>query len=234
MTTTYFRGALVVSAQSSIPELPLFPAQEKNRVRKGDVSRVVDGHPALYLTDDVAIPQRGKYLTVDVVSEDDGASDVCVELCRHLSTIDSQFDGGRQLYKLHRLLYDMEAAGTSKFASAVLNSGQHPTVSLLPSGIPIHLVGIYDAVNTSVRLLWTTDETDIDTLRADDPTRFVFYRYPVVDNRPLFLHTQYIISRWYRWNKLFTGPDSMLRKFNALETFLFKNPSISTLNKQTS
>lgn len=229
-------GSLVISAQSSVDPLPVF---SHPKTRTGDHSGTTN-HSRLFntvfwtlvtgpdsATDVVALPQRGKYLTVDTVSDSGDLSD-CVnqELAKRLSVIDVQFRGGRQLYKVYHMMNDVKLALDAEFVTVINNEAEHSSFNILSTGFLVELYGIYDVVNNSVQLAWSTDEDFVARCRKVDPTRYVFYRYPPVLDRPLFIYTQYLVSKWWKWSRMYNGRDGLLRAFNALEVFLYKDPTI--------
>ena len=109
------------------------------------------------------------------------------------------------------------------------NQSEHSYFALLSHQVSTHIIGVYDGVNSSVRLVWTTDPDFIQGVRKTEPTRYVFFRYPDLVDRPMFLNTQLLCARWFQWSRAFDQTtDGLLRTFNALETLLFKDPTVST------
>jgi hypothetical protein len=231
-------GSLVISANTPIrqfPQLegskPLHGSHTESR-HKGLFSTLVTGDH--YAEATVALPQRNKYMQITVVRDDlDLSPAIAADLLRtKLSDLDSRFEGSRQLFKLSQLMDEIAVnPGCMGYAAVVNNTSEHATFSLLSSYVTIYLYGVYDTVNSSVRLVWTTDETFIEQVRRADPVRYVFYRFPVVYTRPLFIYTQSICSKWYQWTKVFTGVDGLVKAFNALEIFLFKDPSVNSYER---
>jgi hypothetical protein len=180
--------------------------------------------------DVVALPQRNKYLTVTVISESRRSSLLINEKMRELlSEIDSRFDGARQLYKLNCMMSDLSWVSDAPYVAVVNNQSDHSYFSVLSEKTDLFVTGCYDIVNKSVRLMFSTDESWTEQIRESEPTRYIFYRYPVISNRPLFIHTQSLCSRWYSWSNTFTATDGVLKAFNALEVVLFKNPNLEVL-----
>jgi hypothetical protein len=66
-------------------------------------------------------------------------------------------------------------------------------------------------------------------VKASDFTRYAFYRFAPVNDRPVFLHTQTLCSRWYYWTKAYRNMDGVLRCFNVLEHFLLRDSNIQQL-----
>lgn len=180
--------------------------------------------------DVVALPQRNKYLTVSVISESRLASrTITTKLNELLTEIDSRFDGARNLYKMNQMMADVTWVSDDPYIAIINNQSDHSYFIVLAEKIQLHITGCYDIVNKSVRLMFSTDDSWIQDIRDQEPTRYVFYRYPVIFNRPLFIHTQSLCSRWYSWGNTFTETDGLLKAFNALEAVLYKNPNLDVL-----
>lgn len=174
---------------------------------------------------EMALTQRNKYLKIATISPA-GHLEANDQLTRVLPSLDSRFeDGTRHLYKLNML---MKETYTGRPYLAVINDvSRYGSISLLAEAMSLKVLGVYDTVNTSVHLVWTNDRHFENDLRATAPTRYVLYRFPVLENRPLFIHTQYLCSRWYDWMKAFRNTDGILRAFNVVETVLFRDPSVA-------
>lgn len=230
-------GSLVISAATQVPPLPIF---DNPKTRRGDHSGRSDhqhDHNQIFntvfwtlatgnrvATDIVALPQRNKYMTVDTVSDSFDLSE-CVNMGLHdkLAVIDSQFSGGRQLYKVYHMMNEVGTELDADYVTIINNESDHSSFNILSRGFMVDVFGIYDVVNSSVQLAWSTDEEFINLCRAPDPMRYIFYRYPPVLDRPLFVYTQYLCSKWYKWRRGFDGEASVLKAFNALESFLYKD-----------
>jgi hypothetical protein len=232
-------GSLTIAATTPIRQ---FPQLEGSKPQHGNhtQSRTRGLFSTLELGDrwaaeTVALPQRNKYMTVTVLADKKPQSEHTALLLKEkLADLDSRFDGARQLYKLHRLLLEVDdelviAADHGGYAAVINNLSEHATFTLMSSGKVIHLTGIFDAVNSSVRLAWTTEDGFIEEIRRADPTRYVFYRFPPIVDRPVFIYTQLVCSKWYSWTKAFTGTDGLSKAMNALEVLLYKDPSIDSL-----
>jgi hypothetical protein len=231
-------GSLVISAGTQVPSLPVFADP---KTRRGDHSGRSDhqhDHNQVFntvfwtlstgdhgATDVVALPQRNKYMTIDTVSDSSDLSEcVNMELHDKLAVIDSQFKGGRQLYKVYHMMNEIAAQLDADFVSVINNESDHSSFNILSHGFILDVFGIYDVVNKSVQLAWSTDEEFINLCRAPEPTRYIFYRYPSVLDRPLFIYTQYLCAKWWKWQRNFGGDDAaILMAFNALEGFLYKD-----------
>jgi len=230
-------GSLVLAATTPVQDFPVF--LNPNTLKgshvgahpfKGQYSLLIDGD---FEELDVPLPTRNKYLTVTVLSEHEEDRVHLANFCEDkLLAIDSMFEGARHLYKMQMLMDDL--AYDEPYTICVNNQSSHSYFTLLTNGHTLYVYGIYDTVNRSVRLVWTNDPHFWDSARAESATRYVFYRYPVLTNRPMFIYSQAIISKWAEWIKIFNQPDGLLRSFNALENFLFKDSRIASLTNQQS
>jgi len=229
MQDSLMYGSLVLHSTTQVQEFPrLVDANTisgfhmENRF-KGAYSLLIDGD---FEEREIPLPARNKYLTVTAIG--DAHAESLVGSCStKLHEIDSLFEGARHLFKMQKLMDELHAPYAPfvpPYLICINNNSTHSYFTLLAQGITLYTYGVYDTVNRSVRFAWTNDEQFIQTCRSVDPTRYVFYRYPVLENRPLFLHTQVLCSKWAEWSKVFTGPDGVLKAFNALELFLYKDP----------
>jgi len=160
-----------------------------------------------------------------LANSSEAALTTCTELAVGLTSLDTKFENSRQLYKVHQLMLDV-GTKTSDFVAVINNESEHCNFNLLAfGGLELEVFGIYDVVNKSIRLMWTTDSSFVSKIKSEDSTRYIFYRFPTLRNRPLFIHTQYVVSKLYKWSLVFDGRDSVLKLFNALENFLYGNPN---------
>jgi len=181
----------------------------------------------------VSLPQRNKYLELEIVGLDPVA-EVAKLWTEKLQSIDSRFDGARQLHKMWRVMREVARdTDNAKYAMCIEDKSAHPSFTLISHGLPIHVFGVYDLVNSNVYLAWSTDSEFPAVIRRDNPTQYVFYRYPVLRYKPVFVHTQFMTSKWYKWRRSFTGQDALLRQFNALEHVLFKDPGQAVSRART-
>jgi len=169
----------------------------------------------------------------ELITQSGVAADINKQLGIKLPLMESRFEDARQLYKFNRIQTEIwnspELVNCSGFVSLIINTGEHGHIGVLSQGQDVFVHGIYDTVNMGVRLVWTTDDWFIQDVRASDFTRYVFYRFPVLRNRPLFLYSQALCSKWYGWARQFKEPDGVLKAFNALENFLYKEPELPSL-----
>jgi hypothetical protein len=228
-------GSLVLSATTPVTALPIFVDSETiigrhtESAHKGVYHLLIEGQ---YAQSVLALPQRNKYTTIRVLA--DAHADACYladDLKRQFTDLDSRYDGARLLYKLDRTMDDLAAEWdpVPPYLAIVDNQSEHSYFALLSHSVRTHVIGVFDGVNSSVSLLWTTDPDLIFKIRAKDPTRYVFYRYPDLIDRPMFINTQLVCSRWFSWARTFgSSSDGLLRTFNALETLLYKDPTVFT------
>lgn len=206
-----FRLMLVLSSNRKDLELPLSlrGLGQPNVVRRSDchVSGRSRGSFALDVLDDseygsqkVLIPQRNKEMTFYGNTEDLKLNTLL------LSELDSQYPGLTQLEKYLKVYPGL--SGLS--ASMVETSGTHGSFSFFafPKS-PVYRYGI--VTNHSVLLYISTE----DLVPSRD---YYFYRFPTLLTGPMFISTQGICSKWWRWSSTFKG-DS-LKSFNVLEAWM--------------
>jgi hypothetical protein len=232
MQDSLMYGSLVLAATTPVQDFPVF--LDPNTLKgshalhpfKGQYSLLIDGD---FEELEVPLPSRNKYLTVTVLSEHESDRIHLANFCEDkLVAIDSMFEGARHLYKMQMLMDDL--AYDEPYIICINNQSNHSYFTLLTNGHTLYVYGIYDTVNRSVRIVWTSDPQFLDNTK--NGTRYVFYRYPVLKNRPMFIYSQAIISKWAEWVKIFNQPDGLLRSFNALEQFLYKDPTVANLSIQ--
>lgn len=171
---------------------------------------------------EIYLPQRYKRVAVTSTAE-------VPKLVEELETLDSRYEGARQLYKLHRLITAVE----SSFAASVnicstsqdLTSG---SFYVLSSKVPIYVNLVIDLTDHSTQLVWATFDFKAE-MQASGMLNYVFYPFPVLIDRPLFVHTQNTCSKWWKLLKTFNGPFQYIRAANALELYLYKSPEIEKL-----
>jgi hypothetical protein len=227
-------GSVVLAATTPVKPFAIFKdgqtrsgAHTESRVR-GLYSLLISSLNKV--EDVVALPQRNKYLTVSVVSQSSSSSKALIlKMKELLSEIDSRFDGARQLFKLNQLMADLSSVSPDPYLAIVNNQSDHSYFAMLSERMALHITGCYDVVNKSVRLMFSTDENWVQDIREADPMRYIFYRYPQICDRPLFIHTQSLCSRWYSWSNTFTTTDGVLKAFNALEIVLYQNPNLEVI-----
>lgn len=231
-------GSLTIAATTPVKPFPIFEnpktksgAHTESKYR-GTWSTLSIGDPVSERI--VALPQRNKYMTVSTLSERETEATAATALIAEgLTDLDSRFDGARQLYKVHRLMEEIKPQLEGiPYVAIVNNTADHASFNLLSSELLLRVYGVFDVVNRSVRLVWTTDADFVEDVRATDPIRYVFYRFPDLYDRPMFVYTQNVCAKWYSWATAFTGVDGLLKVFNALENFLYKDHTVETLNKR--
>ena len=233
MQQSIMYGSLVLAGTTPAQEFP--PLVDANTIKgfhtesrfKGAYSFLIDGD---FEELEVPLPTRNKYLTVTTLSDDTATRVALTEQCElKLQEIDSLFEGARHLFKMNKLMEEISRHVNSPYLICVNNQSNHSYFTLLTQGLDLYLYGVYDTVNKTVRLVWTNAPDFISACREAEPTRHVFYRYPVLRDRPMFIYTQAICSKWAEWSRVFSQPDGLLKSFNALENFLYKDPTTSSL-----
>jgi hypothetical protein len=203
-------GALVLSANSSAT--PLSPL--KGGVAGQHVPGRYNGTWWLHThfgSAPIYLPQRDKRITVY------GQGDIhwFTELCRRLETLDSEWPEKTQLQK-YQMVQEELGTDYGPYFACVNVEGDHGSWSILTHQVKVYLYGVWDGV--SVQLVWSTEELT-PTLRLD--TKLWLYRFPTIVDSAVFLKTQALCSKWWRWrNSKVPGAD-LLRCFNALEIYLF-------------
>lgn len=227
-------GALTIDAQSSTPVLPVFDSgcvatgHHTNSRYKGQWALKFPNHHRVV---SVELPQRDKHMQVSVASRWGGVDqDIADTLAHELQDLDAKYEGSRWLYKLQRLL-ETTSDYHAEYVAIVNNQSEHPSFSILSQGLDLGFYGVYDTVNRSTQLAWSTDPDFVQITRAQEPTRYLFHRYPTVKDRPLFILTENVCSKWYVWKQAFTNVDGVLKAFNVLENFLFKNPEVAEFRR---
>jgi hypothetical protein len=224
-------GSLVLAATTPLLPFPMFnDARTLNGNFTGGRYR---GSYSLLIPDaiehDIALPQRGKYIATYTSADPVHAQALSASLARLLPDLDSRFEGARQLYKSQQLMNEIDLPTHPPYVVVINNMKEHPYFNVLVQGVPLYLFGVFDSVNRSVRLVFTTDADFVEKTKALDFTRYVFYRFALVNDRPIFMHTQSLCSRWYFWARAFRGSDGILKCFNLLEHLLLKDSNIQTL-----
>jgi hypothetical protein len=204
----YLYGSLTLAATTPLQAFPMF---NDTRTVNGNFMGYRGSYSLLMpqaIEKEVVLPSRGKYMSVYVTSDPVNAPILTRVLGNALPELDARFDGARQLYKSQQLMNDINSY--SPYVAVINNIKDHPYFNILVWDTSLYLTGVYDTVNRSVRLVFATDPEFVEKVRAADFTRYVFYRLPAVTNRPLFMHTQSLISRC----------------FNVLECYILKDAEV--------
>lgn len=168
------------------------------------------------------LPQR--YKKVEVT-----ATDALDQICTRLESLDSEMENARQLYKLNRMLSDIErpfAAVVNNVGTATNESG---TFYLLARSTPMYVNLLVDVEDHSVRIVWSSFDLK-SSLQDLKQFRYLMYPMPTLMNRPLFMDSQRACSRWWKFTNTFgTSGAALLRSCNALEMYLYKDPSLAKL-----
>lgn len=224
-------GSLVLAATTPLNEFPMF--NDARTLSGNFTGGRYRGSFSLLVPDAVeyavALPQRGKYIVTHTIAAPIHAPKLVDSLARLLPDLDSRFEGARQLYKSQQLMNEIDLPSHPPYLVVINNTKEHPYFNVLTQGVPLYLFGVFDTVNRSVRLVFTTDAEFIEKAKAPNFTRYVFYRFAVVVDRPIFMHTQSLCSRWYFWARAFHGSDGILKCFNLLEHLLLKDSNLPTL-----
>ncbi|QRE00078.1 hypothetical protein [Burkholderia phage BCSR5] len=217
-------GAVVLAANSPTQPFKLYEGGESGAHFQSRFTGFWYTY-STYEAEVMSLPQRDKLLRIDYMTEEP----LYKSLSQKLSQIDSQYEGSRHLNKLHRLQEELDAEDCTNYAVMINNASSHGYFAFLSRQIPIYLYGMVSTVNGSVQLLWSTEDDVVDRVRSLHPLRYVFFRFPPIIDRPVFLPTQAVCSHWWRWTSSFQSELSMLRAFNALDVRLFKDPTLVSL-----
>lgn len=177
------------------------------------------------------IPQRSKSFLITTSSVTDFAEKANQKMIEWLPVMESEYEDARQLYKFNEIQKRLkDLPGAQPFTATIVNTGEHGHFGILSQWKDVYTYGVYDTQNFGVRFVWTTDEWFMNDVKAVDFTRYVFYRFPTLQDRPLFIYSQAVCSKWFGWMKIFKGqPDCILRAFCSLENYLFKEAELRNL-----
>lgn len=216
-------GSLILFSDRNQTDLPM-PLLEGMVTTRGQ--HVVDKHKGQWMevTDlaphEIFLPQRYKRMWVSSTA---GLS----QLADGLEVLDSEFGDARQLYKLGRLMTTISEPFTA-VVNNVSTNGESGSFYLL-STETLYVNLVFDIEEHSVRIVWSDFDLKSYT-QAAKQFRYVFYAMPTLTNRPLFIHSQTVCSRWWKFKKAFgESRHGLLRSCNALELFLYKDPDIPNL-----
>lgn len=226
--SNFFYGSLVLSATTPLQPFPMF--NDARTLNGNFTNGRYRGSYSLLMPeaeeDHIALPARGKYMVAYTMGYPLDAQAIARGIVRQLPDLDARFEDARQLYKSQQLMNEIDIPSHPPYVVVINNMKEHPYFNILVQRTTLHLIGVFDTVNRSVRLVFTTDDEFIERVKAEDFTRYVFYRFAPVRDRPIFLHTQSLISRWYFWARAFRGPEGVLKCFNVLEHFLLKDSNL--------
>lgn len=222
-------GSLVIHATQPVAELPV-PELSELATRAGrHVEGKYNGSYREYFDVppmDILIPQR--YKSMSLLAPEN----VRHSLAEHLSVLDSQYEGARQLYKLQRLMDKMPDQW-----HAVVNVSHSGADGLAQSGAfyvmsasdPMFVTLVFDSLTGSVQLVWSTFDIKA-RLRQLQAMNYSFFSMPTQRHSPLFVPSQNLCSKWWRLSNTFKDSRwSLIKTCNALEMMLYKNPNTPVL-----
>lgn len=224
----YFFGSLVLQAKCRVSDFPMSVLRDGHTSRGQHVPGTYNGHWSLTTnieSQNLYLPQRYKHMHV-MSTESDAAS----EICNALNTLDSEYEGARQLYKLGKMLDGLNSQNHATLVNieASTDAGSQGSFYLLSAGQPIFVCLVMDQKpdERSVRLLFSTFDPipHIRLACVNEPNRYVFFRFPNLVSRPLFLWSSYMCKRWYSANRdLQNNALGLITACNALENQLYKD-----------
>lgn len=228
ITSPTLFGSLVLQADRAVPNLDVVSSPHRLGTHvKGRYNGMWSEANSVDATE-VYIPQRYKRLSITTTNP--ATAD---RLQQGLEAMDAQHGDARQLFKLGQLLGSIE----SDFAAVVNIAGSLQSETpvsgafyLLSKGTPLYLALVFDAEEQTTQLVWSTLDFKA-VIQGRGQHRYIFFPFPQVIDRPIFLHTQNLCSRWYRLRRDTKVGDSLLllRAANALELALYKDPEIRTI-----
>jgi hypothetical protein len=232
METILF-GSIVLHAEKQtpafdIPELAGIPRKIGQHVRGRYNGTWIETNSVEHK--DLYLPQRFKRLGLSI----SGDSEIQSLLMIGLEALDSMHEGARQLYKLNMLLEDVKKSSSKSF-SAVVNVTSTSTKEdpasgafyLMSSGLPIYMALVFDTVDNSTQLVWSTIDFKTNTQKRN-MFRYVFFPMPIILNRPIFLPTHTLCAKWWKLTRGFgAGKYSLMKASNALELLIFKDPKVA-------
>jgi hypothetical protein len=228
MKPTLF-GSLVLHAERPVPVLDItdlkdLPQRSGQHVKgryNGRWAEVNSMEPV-----EIYLPQRYKNLTLSTTNPN-----TIPQLSSGLEELDSKYTDSRQLYKLNCLLAEVnsEFAATVNIASAEQEGNPISGAFYLFSRCtPLYFALVFDVEETSVQLVWST--VDFKThMQTRNLFRYVFFAFKPIVDRPIFIHTQSLCSRWWQFTRAFGNEKhSLLKAANALELQLYKDPNVKS------
>lgn len=219
-------GSLTLYSDRAVPELSApsllglqrREGQHVNGRYNGSYREYFDVQPI-----EVLVPQRYKHMTVLA------SDNVRQDLSEALSTLDSKYQNSRQVFKLQKLMDQM--GGSWHSVVNVSNTGANgEAVSgafyLMASNQPIHVALMFDSLSGSVQLVWSTFDLK-QALREQGILNYSFIAFSTLRDRPLFVPSQALCSKWWRMQQTFESQRySTVKAANAIEVMLYKNPYI--------
>lgn len=192
-------------------------------------------HSANLNSTDLFVPHRNKKLTVR------SAPDLPY-FNQQLSDLDTLYEpegmsatgltsqGLTQREKLARVLAD--APEQPGFVIANVNSVSiepdrpvHGSFYLLVGHHALHMSLVFDSKAEAVMLVWSTEpvrQVITAQMTPRNAKRYSFYDMPKIQDRAMFIHTQYLCSRWWDWSRSVKHAFANIALCNAVETYLYR------------
>lgn len=219
-------GSLTIHADRVITDLAIPSLQGLTRREGQHVnSRHNGSYHEFYNVEpiEVLVPQRYKRMTVLATDN------VRHDLSDALSTLDAQHEDARQIHKLSLLMKSLGGSWHSVVNVANTGAGGEALSGafyLLASNQPIYVSMMFDSITGSVQLVWSTFDLKTE-LRQVGLLNYSFVSFPTLRNRPLFVPSQALCSKWWRMLQSFDGQRySTVKAANAVEVMLYKNPDL--------
>jgi hypothetical protein len=171
---------------------------------------------------EVLIPQRYKRLTVLATPN------VRHDLGAELSVLDSQYGDARHLYKLNETMKKLPGrwhAVVNNVNTGIDDGPVSGAFYLMASQMPLYVALVLNVRDGYVQLVWATFDFKTE-LQARSAFEYVFYPMPTLIDRPLFVASQSLCSKWWRMaHKFDLHRFGELKACNALELNLYKDPT---------
>lgn len=221
-------GSLVLHSDRPVPEFEI-PELEGLTKREGQhINAKYNGSYREYFDLDpleVLVPQR--YKRMSVIADPHVRDDIAA----YLTALDSKFEGTNQQFKLQVLMNRFDGEWTASVnvshtgADGIAKSG---AFYVMNKNTQLFMTLVFDSTSGSVQLVWSTFDLKA-SLRKVQAMQYSFISLHSRRRRPVFVPSQALCSRWWRWNRGF-GADryGLIRAANALEVMLYRNSTLPT------
>jgi hypothetical protein len=134
---------------------------------------------------------------------------------KHLVIVNSEPNEMKMAKLVKERIYD-QLSGT--FMVCMSQTGPHSKILILTKNIELYLLGVCD--DEDAFLIWSNEVQLEERMREAYRNKFLYYRFPIYNRHSIVLQSQYICSRFRRWNREMRDN---LRIFSALENFITTN-----------
>lgn len=220
-------GSVVLHAKQKVPalELPILHGLHRNtgeHVRGRYNGRWFEYNEVP--SSEIYLPQRYKRMMLCTTHEE-----VRQPLTDALSLLDSQYEDAPQLYKLGRIIYDIPLWHASVVNISSTSTEGEPVSGafyLLSSQVPMYFGLLFDIERDIVQLVWSTVNFK-PYMQSLQLFNYVFYPFTPILDRPIFIKTQAVCSKWWSFTQAFGNSKyGLLRAANAMELLLYKDHTV--------